>query len=104
LIQDIEGATPKKKIKLSTQMITKYEINDTAAQMVKSINQTGQNLSGAGVTRADLIAKGITSRDAIVTLIIGAAEKVAAGAPYPLDMANTAYDRLIAAMVAGLKS
>ena len=85
-------------------MITKYEINDTAAQAIKLINQTGQNLSKAGVTRADLIAKGITSRDAIVTLINGAAEKVAAGAPYPLDMANTAYDRLIAAMVAELKS
>jgi hypothetical protein len=42
LIHDIEGATPKKKIKLSTQMITKYEINDTAAQMVKSINQTAK--------------------------------------------------------------
>jgi hypothetical protein len=104
LIQDIEGTTPKKKIKLSTQMITKYEINDTAAQMVKSINQTGQNLSGAGVTRADLIAKGITSRDAIVALINGAAEKIAASAPYALDMSNTSYDRLIAAMVAELKS
>ena len=85
-------------------MITKYEINDTAAQMVKSINQTGQNLSGAGVTRDNLIAKGVTRRDAIVALINRAAKKVAASAPYALDMSNTSYDRLIAAMVAELKS
>jgi hypothetical protein len=85
-------------------MITSSDIHDTAALAIKLINQTGQDLAKAGVTRADLLAKGVTSRDAIVALINRAADRVAASAPYALDMANTGYDRLIAAMVAELKS